>query len=413
MCAFLAAGALSLVAQDGDSAKDDHAHHVQIKSFAVGPDETLSYPANLSNLPDEHTTFIPLHWANEYLVFGASKVSSGGTGGAVVLATTDLKHFDFATAWGYNQQVMSPPLPIDKCDPKYNTEFDENYAAPGSVVQDPTRPPGNLMMFYEAENHCPGGNVDHSFYATTGFVRSSDNGKTWPDPLDSEFGGPDRHPVLKGPDPEPAVAHQPMGDAIPSAFVDRNESNENYVYVTYGYHVGVAGADDGFVRVARAKLGERGEDGEDGQLKFKKWFHGEFREPGIGGLDTGVLPSLGCAGMQRHSEISHNDDLGLYVMIYVCVGPAKNAAWYYSTATSLDLQDWTTPQMILNSDGKITDACGVDGTGSSFDGWYPSSMSPGFAAGHTGLTGRVFFQNGCDTGARVFTSRTFTITTGP
>lgn len=29
------------------------------------------------------------------------------------------------------------------------------------------------------------------------------------------------------------------------------------------------------------------------------------------------------------------------------------------------------------------------------------------------LTGMVFFQNGCDTGARVFTSRTFTITTQP
>ena len=40
-------------------------------------------------------------------------------------------------------------------------------------------------------------------------------------------------------------------------------------------------------------------------------------------------------------------------------------------------------------------------------------MSPGAAAGHTKLTGMIFFQNGCDTGARVFASRTFTIATQP
>jgi len=37
-------------------------------------------------------------------------------------------------------------------------------------------------------------------------------------------------------------------------------------------------------------------------------------------------------------------------MIFVCVtGPAgaNVGAWYYSTATSLDLQDRTAPQMIL------------------------------------------------------------------
>ncbi len=37
-------------------------------------------------------------------------------------------------------------------------------------------------------------------------------------------------------------------------------------------------------------------------------------------------------------------------------------------------------------------------------------MSPGAAAGHTKLTGKVFFINGCDTGKRTFASRTFTIT---
>ena len=51
-----------------------------------------------------------------------------------------------------------------------------------------------------------------------------------------------------------------------------------------------------------------------------------------------------------------------------------------------------------------------DNSGSSFDGFYPSFMSPGAPAGHTRNTGRVYFLNGCDTALpRAFVSRTFTI----
>src|SRR5581483_11501079 len=134
---------------------------LQITSFSVGPDQTLTYPNNSSNppflvdLPDEHTTFFPpAEPGSPYLVFSASKLS-GGTGGAVVLETNDLQTFTFATSLGYNRQVMTPPLAINQCNPTYTTEFDGNYAAPGSIVQDPTLPPGNLIMIYEAENHCP------------------------------------------------------------------------------------------------------------------------------------------------------------------------------------------------------------------------------------------------------------------
>src|SRR5580698_9708865 len=129
---------------------------LQITSFSVGPDTTLSYPRSLVNLPDEHTTFMPpASPTGPYLLFGASNLFRGGHFGAVVLKTTDLKNFDFATALGYNLQVMSGPVPmLGQCNPAYVTEFDGNYAAPGSVVQDPTLPAGNFIMIYEAENHC-------------------------------------------------------------------------------------------------------------------------------------------------------------------------------------------------------------------------------------------------------------------
>jgi uncharacterized protein (TIGR03437 family) len=110
-------------------------------------------------------------------------------------------------------------------------------------------------------------------------------------------------------------------------------------------------------------------------------------------------------------SIGFLDDLGLYLFTFVCAANST-AAWYYSTATSLDLQDWTTPQLIAGSQFALVGPCSANGqSGNQFDGWYPSFMSAGAEAGHLKLTGLVFFQNGCDTGARVFGSRSFTITT--
>ena len=138
-------------------------------------------------------------------------------------------------------------------------------------------------------------------------------------------------------------------------------------------------------------------------------------------VDSGVLPTTGCNGNQERAEITRNDDLGLYLMVFVCnpsstlptTPPERFAAWYYSTATSLELQDWSEPQLIVNSERALTSPYNSAGGGVSFDGYYPSLMSPGSPAGHTQLTGRVFFMNGCDTGSHVFTSRKFTIATEP
>jgi len=311
-----------------------------------------------------------------------------------------------------------------------------NYAAPGSVVQDPTRPTGNMMMFYEAENHCPdGSDWQRQFYATVGYARSFDFGKTWPAPINSEFGGKNRHPVLKLATPEPTTLESApvyMGNAIPSAFVDCKEHGECFVYVTY---VAPQQGADGLLRVARARLG--GDDDRSGKnddnhehdrrdeghhrLHFEKWYNGAFSQPGIGGLDSGVLTVRGCPGVQENPVISFNDDLGLYMLTYVCVdtvqvtGRTFQAGWYYSTATSLDKQDWTQPRLILNSSAPLIDNCNPkDGSGRQFDGWYASFMSPGAAPGHLKLVGKVFFMGGCDTTAgRIFASRDFEITKGP
>jgi len=319
-----------------------------------------------------------------------------------------LKNFDFATALGYNRQVLSSPNIFSKCNPTDNTEFDLNYAAPGSVLQDPTLPAGNLIMLYEAENHCPGGVNQQPFYATVGFARSSDNGKTWPPPAGGVLGGPNRHPILQPSDPQPTAAHGYIGNAIPAGFIDKNANGDYYLYVSYGHY---AAGSPQTLGVARAKLGAD-------PLTFMKWHNGSFSQPGIGGLDTDPVPAGGCTEKSRaHPEITYNDDLGLYLLVYWCGNGSAGTGdviWYYSTATSLELQDWTVPQMILNSQVPITTPCADGSNGQEIDGWYPSFMSPGAAAGHTKLTGTVFFLTGCMPGTeRHFKSRTFTITAGP
>jgi uncharacterized protein (TIGR03437 family) len=381
---------------------------LQIKSFSVGPDQTLTYPdsssgANqLAGLADLHTTFFPPAASGApYLVFAAAATSATSTGnwGAVVLQTMDLRTFTFAT--GYNFPVLTSPNIFNKCNPSDDTEFDENYAAPGSVVQDPTLPAGNLIMLYDAEQHCPGGVWQPDFYGTVGFARSSDNGKTWPAPVNGASGGPSRHPVVQSPEPQPTVPHGLLGDTIPSGFVDKSASGDYYLYVSYNYFTS---SGDVLVRVARAKLGAD-------PLTFLKWYNGSFSQPGIGGLDSAVVPSGGCG----NREISYNDDLGLYLMILECnfdPGGALIGGWYYSTATSLDLEDWTAPQLIQNSQYPFTPCPGQ--LGQDFDGRHPSTISPGAASGHNKLTGYIFSTHStCDLASRQFLSRTFTIVAEP
>jgi hypothetical protein len=397
MLAGLAAGAFASPAEAAGG----------IASFTVSDDQPLVYDADaLVNLPDEHTTFIPRPTRiGGYRVFASSEI--GGVGGAVALSTSDLTRFTFAFPKLGDTHVMISPLAFKQCDPANNTGFDENYAAPGTVVQDPTKAAGNLIMLYEAENHCPGGHWEQHFYATVGLALSSDNGKTWPPAINSATGSADRRPVLVAPEPEPNGPGGPaLGNAIPSALVDNGN-----LYVTY-LHPTTSTALD-LIRVARASL-------SDPSLAFSKWQvpsgggKGGFTSTGVGGGDSPVLRPEGCNGRRVMSEITKNDDLGLYLMVFVCNGSSTDGrgAWFFATATDLDKQNWSPIRKIEGSERKITGPCNMQTkSGTKFDGFYPSLVSPGAVAGHTKLTGFAFFLRGCDTALpRRFVARSFTIT---
>jgi len=373
-----------------------------IVSMSVGPDETLTYPSNMPSLPDEHSTiFPPAAGSSVYHIYAATKLT-GGNSGTVALESTDLQ--TFVPAAGYPPQVMTSSIQLRTCVGD-NGGFDQNYAAAGSVVQDPTLPPGNLIMIYEAENHCPGGMSQTPYYARVGFMRSSDNGKTWPLPAPGPAGNVNRYPVLQSSDPQPAAPNATaMGNAIPSAFVD-----SNYLYVVYIDQPAPPAVWDGKLRIARAQLGG------NGQIAFSKWNNGAFNSPGIGGVDSAILPSGGCVGTQDQASLHRVDPLDIYLVIFVCRNQGTHqAAWYFSIATSLDLQDWSVPQLVVGSQSTLSAPCpgSAQTNGQEFDGWFPSLVSPGAASGHLVQAGYAFYAKGCDTDNRTFNRRAFAISVG-
>jgi hypothetical protein len=405
--------------------------------FGVGPsisvdNETLlATPTDVGTLPDEHSSYLPpTTVGGPFLFFEAAKYNN--VLGAVVMQT-DSNFQTLTLASGYATPVLNSPKPFGQCasvgDPAgLDSEFDENYAAPGSVLQDPTLPDGNLMMIYEGENHC---RVDPSdgtvynvqpYYATAGFARSSDNGVTWPAP--GLTPGPFRYPILGGPSDKPAYdpdSITAVGDAIPSGYI-----KGSCLYVVYANHPAPTETNRAIgIQIARAQLGSD-------PLAFQKYLvtsgTGSFSSAGMGGAGTNVIPftPIGgtqttptCTGTQFQPGLSFNQFLGRYLMTMVCEvsSTAGQLGWFFSTATSLDAEDWTPPQLIANSQFTTTTPC--DGQpptspSTSFNGWYPSFYSPNLAMGRTGKTGLAFYLDGCNLDPdRMFKSRTFTVTADP
>ena len=395
-------------------------------SISAGGETTYTPPDTVEILPDEHSSFLPpATEGGPYIFFEAARV---GRTGAVVLQTTKFKKISLAA--GYNSPVLFAPLEFDECaadvgqPADVDNEFDENYAAPGSVVQDPTLPAGNLIMIYEGENHCrsdaSGVHNVQAYFATVGFARSSDTGVTWAAP--SATPSTTRYPIIGGPDPKPPYdANQQMavGDAIPSAYVEGS-----CLYVVYAEHPGPNNPNQQIaIQIARAQLG-----GTD-PMAFQKYLvtagAGAFAPPALSSAGTNIIPftpigtsSAGsvCTGTQYQPGLSYNDGLHRYLMTMVCEVSSISGqlAWFYSTATSLDLEDWTPPKMIANTQSLSTTPCTGDTTGVEFDGWYPSIYSMSQNPGHTSANNVAFYLDGCNFDAhRVFTSRPVTVSPDP
>ena len=326
------------------------------------------------------------------------------------------------------------------CDYTGIAHFDEQYAAPGSVLQDPQ---GNMIMVYESEIHCPyssgGGAVG---WISVGVAHSLNRDKPtgvndiiWPGPVAApgyennwlDYGN-GRYAVLTIPGvPQTKGEFEGFyGNSLPSAFIDDvNPSGEKYLYVLYNFTGSPTTKPDGKIHIARAKLNARNNGRTPEKLQFKKWYNGGWNAPGIQTNmanieDDGINPA-GCEGVpsaDSNAQLTYNEALGLYMLTYVChrydcsTKRCKriNVSWYYRTTHDLSTQNWSAPRLIENSTRATINK--TDGNGKVYsyeDGDYPTFMTPGCAPGHIGLTGYAFLLNGDSLGDRVYARRKFVI----
>jgi uncharacterized protein (TIGR03437 family) len=442
---------------------------------------------SVAGAADEHSTvFAPgtLGSNQDYLFLLASGIEGNPGIGVSVLSggsgpnqrgqwTLNLPQTDgYGSYTGGFGQVFNPSSKADNCpkvadgNPAHQDQtFDMHYAAPGSIVKDPTAPSGSLLMVYEGTNACIGNaggpvisNTDD--YISLAIATSLDYGKTWPAyrgssafnfvplPGVNPTQGPNapmgalgkdvcmgnncsitppaaygRYPVVTAPTSLASLmaAAQPLtskfGEQEISGFVDDVAGGvAPYLY-----------ANSGDVRVARAQL-----NGGAAPLTFQKWNGQAFASPGIGGAEATVLPVgpfESCEAPQQSqfgSSISYVEDTQQYLLTFLCVSPSDpafgahgggnlGAAWFYSTSYNLsDQTQWTLPREIPGSWSAYDQSGGC----ADYKGFYPTFMSLGKSAGHLSLTGYVFYLWGCQTAGtpapgRQFSSRAFTITTSP
>ncbi len=441
-------------------------------------------------ISDEHSSaFSPgaLGTNNDYLFFVASGTRSVPNPdiGALVLSggsgpnASGQWAFDFARVDGYGSypsgygSVLLAPIAQGKCvavsDPtRQDQTFDLDYAAPGSVIADPTGPPGSVLMIYEAVNSCVGSATSASpgaAYISAGVATSLDYGHTWPSyrgttnftfvplPLASKTQGPNapngatgasvckgtdcsstppasygRYPVVSPPTSLTSLIaagnllSNSVFDSEMSAFVDDAAAMpQTYVYEVHRSSVTTD------LGIARGML-----NGGTTLLTFNKWDGSSFAAPGIGGNEIAFLPSgtfqnCGASGQSRTSgSIDYVETTQQYLLLFVCsslgdpaAGPNNGgrlgSSWFFATSPALsDPSQWSTPQEVTGSWSPWDSSGGCP----SYPGWYPTAMSLGAKTGHLTTTGFIFYLSGCEGGSslnspppRRYSSRMFTIAT--
>src|SRR5579864_2155225 len=453
----------------------------QIVLAPDGSGNAINTYSGMVGISDEHQSiFSPgaLQANSDYIFFVATRAKGGAPSTGVVVLSggpgpdkNGQWTMDFAKADGYNSYAsgygtifVAPtgpncPTVADGNPAHQDQSFDLTYAAPGSVVVDPTSGPGNLLMVYEGTNTCfgitGGANNGNNFYSSVGIATSLDYGHTWPTyraksgfsfvplPGENPSQGPGapagalgssvclgnncattppsnygRYPVLS-----PSVSMSTamalgtplpssMGDSEMSAFLDDAAANPaQYIYAVYDYKAGTGVLTDpkapgSGLMMARAQL-----NGGTAPLNFLKWNGQAFAGAGVGGYDSLVFPTgpfgncEGPAQLRYGASISYVDVTQQYLLTFVCDSPGDPALGQVTGAprggawfysTSYDLSDPTQWTAPREIAGSWS-AFDQSGGCSGYKGFYPTLMSLGSKTGHLSASGYVFYLWGCQT----------------
>jgi hypothetical protein len=233
---------------------------------------------------------------------------------------------------------------------------------------------GNLLDVYHAEI-----NTNTSFYSLLGLAVSKDDGLHWTDlgeiirpnqPYESDLAGFDLG--------SPQLIGSPDGKYFYVYFPDWIANGTTQPTATI---VSVARAP--IATVLEAAFGERPH-----AAAFEKYYQGEWRQPGIGGLSTDLNPNAGYAGA---ANVAYDSAFDRYVII-------ADDTVHISYAESVDGLIWTLPVLLRQDENNQT----------SFD--YAVPIGTGDDPNILGEQFYVFFTYGSAQGWPGNTVRRFTVT---
>ncbi len=270
--------------------------------------------------------------------------------------------------------VIVHPNPDAAVNPNYGTY---TYLGGGRIYRVPEGKPGagGLLDVYHAEI-----NTDTSFYSLLGLAVSGDDGLHWTDL--GEIIRPN----------QPYEADLAGFDIGSPRLVDSLDGQYFYVYFPDWIANGTAQPTTAtIVSVARAPIASVLEAafGESPHAAaFKKFYEGEWSQPGIGGLSTDLNPNAGYAGS---ANVAYDSAFGRYVMI-------TDDTQHIAFAESVDGLSWTLPVLLEQDENSQT----------SFDYAVPIGM--GDDPNVLGAQFYVFFTYGSAQGWPGNTVRRFTVT---
>jgi hypothetical protein len=263
-----------------------------------------------------------------------------------------------------------------------------NYAGLTAVFPAGDGKPGHLIGIYHCQTdtfkedkQCY---VKQGFFAQVCLARSQDGGKSWI---------PAKNPIIAG-EPMPGYLDLHISGST-AAFVNGTpqpcaiqDQAHKYIYVYYPYVAtgqydpasgatcapddGCPKGQQGTFQVARATI----RNGKIGP--WKKSYLGRFDhpqqpdldQPGLWGQGDSIVPDPPDEyEFARQPWVSYNTYLHAYVMTFIC-----RMGWYFSLATDLETQNWTTPQKFYeapctlhNPDGSQPSSCGIFTEGNQTD----------------------------------------------
>jgi hypothetical protein len=240
-----------------------------------------------------------------------------------------------------NLQVVDKVL-----EPGDEYSFDNGYAGIGGAYFHGDGEDAPLIAFYHAEDHqgmpyFPPDYMISGYYARVGAAISYDQGKTW-----EKLGFVITSSKIK----EWSLGewHLDRGAGIPGLVMDKNGE---YLYLFYSEFSRVDGRG---VQICLARAPVSPDPGGIPLNPWKKFYNGDFSEPGLGGLDTPVISALHLNESYAFlPSVTYSEELDQYIIvfnIYCWKEDTDNTGLEYNgiyIAFSNDCINWTEPYMLI------------------------------------------------------------------